>query len=612
MKLTNRQSTIAFILICLWFFWELTNHFPNNVLSWDVYGAYLHLPANFIYKDPFLTDWSWIDRMNEQYNSTPSYYQFWYADTGNQVIKYPLGFAVIYAPFFFLAHWLAPSLGYAQDGFSAPYQWFIIAGHCFYVLLGLWMARKVLLHFFSEKITALLLILLFAGTNFFFTTTTMIAMPHGHLFLFYALILWYTIQWHKTPNIKNSVLLGLSIGFAALIRATEILVVLIPLLWNVNSKASLNQKWELIKAQKKHIFILVIVVVLVGAIQLIYYKLATGKFFIDAYNNAGEGFDFFSPHTLDFLFSARKGWLVYTPIFIFSFWGFWLMWKQQCFGVLALLIFSVLNIYLLSSWTCWWYAESFGQRALVQSYLVLLIPMGYLLKFLFDQKFWLKTSVFLIMVLFVGLNQFQTWQLHNGLIHPSRMTNEAYWAHFMKTRAVSNFDDLLLVNKDVPAAERLENEMDKLKVAKQLRFGFDSGSWKKIDWEAKHEFVGAIVNNGQVYSKDIVLKYPELTQQKNVIFLLEAWVYCEGTVEVTQPIIVFKMIHRGKPYYEQYLHLDEFEAIPPNTWTKVEHVFYSADVRNMKRNEIQIFGWLAGQGSFSIDNVCLTVYEGLK
>ena len=234
--LSKNISRYVLLFISIWFFWELANHFPNNVLSWDVYGAYLHLPANFIYKDPFLTDWSWIERLNEQYNSTPSYYQFWYADTGNQVIKYPIGFALIYAPFFFVGHWLAPFLGYAQDGFSAPYQWSIIAGHCFYVLLGLWMARKVLLHFFTDKIAALLLLILFAGTNFYFTTTTMVAMPHVHLFLFYALILWFTIRWHKQPSIKNSVLLGLSIGLASLIRATEILTVLIPLFWQVTNK----------------------------------------------------------------------------------------------------------------------------------------------------------------------------------------------------------------------------------------------------------------------------------------------------------------------------------------------------------------------------------------
>jgi hypothetical protein len=610
--LAQHQSRIAYLLIALWFCWELSNHFPNNVLSWDVYGAYLHLPANFIYGDPFLTDWSWIERLNEQYNSTPTYYQFWYADTGNQVIKYPLGFALIYAPFFFIGHWLAPLLGYAQDGFSAPYQWSIVIGHCFYVLLGLWLARKVLLHFFSERITAWLLLLLFAGTNFFFTTTVMIAMPHGHLFLFYALVLLYTIRWHQNPNGRNSLFLGLSIGLAALIRATEILIVFIPLFWNVTDKSSFTSKWKLLKQHKKQVLIVAISVVLMGSVQLIYYKLATGHFFIDAYNNAGEGFDFFSPHTLDFLFSARKGWLVYTPIFIISFYGFWLMRKQNSPIFLALFVFTLLNVYILSSWTCWWYAESFGQRAVVQSYLVLLIPMGFALEHFSRQKTWQKFSVFVLLISFVGFNQFQTWQIHHGLLHPSRMTHDAYWAHFLRSNPIDNFEELLLVNKDVPARERLIAESEKLSVAKELYFEFDGEDWAMQKNQIIAEPRGARVDDNQVYSKDIVLKYPEIVNQKNVIFKMEALVYLEGNAEQILPRIVFKMRHRGKPYYDQYLHVENIEGVEPNTWTRVEHVFYSADVRNMKRDGIQIFAWMAGSGAFKIDQVKLTVYEGLR
>jgi hypothetical protein len=610
--ISQNQSRLIFLFIALWFCWELSNHFPSNVLSWDTYGAYLHLPANFIYNDPFLKDWSWIERMNEQYNSTPSYYQFWYANTGNQVIKYPLGFALIYAPFFFAGHFLAPIFGYAQDGFSAPYQWSIIAGHCFYVLLGLWLARKVLLQFFSDRITAWLLLLLFAGTNFFFTTTVMVAMPHGHLFLFYALVLLFTLRWHQNSNWRNSLLLGLSIGLAALIRATEILLVLIPLLWNVTDKSSLHAKWNILKQQKKQVLIVAISVALIGSIQLIYYELATGHFFIDAYNNAGEGFDFFSPHTIDFLFSARKGWLVYTPIFIISFYGFWLMWQQRNKMFWPLFIFTIVNVYVLSSWTCWWYAESFGQRSLVQSYLVLLIPMGFALEHVFRQKKWQKVAVFGLVVLFIGLNQFQTWQLHHGLLHPSRMTHDAYWAHFLKTKSVPNFDELLLVDKNIPAAERLLLDRENLTVSKVLYFDFDGESWNTREEQVSSELGGVIVDDNQIYSKDVVLNYPELTNQKNVIFKLEAQVFVMGDASEILPRLVFKMRHGGKPYYDQYLQLEKLDKLEPFTWTRVEHVFYSADVRNMKRDGIQIFGWMAGRGSFKMDQIKLTVYEGLR
>ena len=368
LKNTAFLYRLVFAFLVLWFVIELMGYFPTNVLSYDVYGAYLHLPANFIYHDPFLTDWTWIEAMNEKYQSTPSYYQFWYAETGRQVIKYPLGFALIYAPFFLLAHFFAPLFGFQQDGFSEPYQWAVIVGHCFYVVLGLWLARKVLLHFFSEKLSLLLLVLLFSGTNFFFTTTIMVGMPHGHLFVFYSLTIIFTLRWHKQPTIKNSLNLGLVVGLAALIRASEILIVLIPLFWNIHDKPSLVKKWRWVKYNIKSVMIVFLTIIALGSIQLIYYKLATGSFFIDAYNNAGEGFDFLRPHTFQFLFSARKGWLVYTPMMLLSLLGFWVMYKKRVKQFLPFFVFTIINIYVLSSWTCWWYAESFGQRSLVQSY----------------------------------------------------------------------------------------------------------------------------------------------------------------------------------------------------------------------------------------------------
>ena len=612
LKVLQNPYKLIFWIISLWFIWEVANHLPSNVLSYDVYGAYLHLPANFIYNDPFLMDWTWIESMNEKYNSTPSYYQFWYADTGRQVIKYPLGFAVIYAPFFFVGHVLAPFLGYDQDGFSAPYHWAVIIGHDFYVLLGLWMTRRVLRRFFSERLTALLLLLLFAGTNFFFTTTASLAMPHGHLFLFYALVLWFTMQWHALPSWKNSLFLGASIGLAALIRATEILVVLLPLLWQIKDRKSLFLKWELIKSQKKKVVFMVIVVAAFGSIQLIYYKLATGRFFVDAYNNAGEGFDFLSPYTWQFLFSARKGWLVYTPIFIASLLGFWFMYKQKQFAFYALFLFTLINLYVLSSWTCWWYAESFGQRSLVQSYLVLLLPMGYFLQWAFRQTKPVKSVLFGTVFLFVGFNQFQTWQVHHGLLHPSRMTKDAYWAHFLKTSPVHNFEELLLTDKSVPAAERLEKQKDQLKIVKSFRFKAHKNQWLPVGEFETFDYLGFEIDNSNIFSPEVLFPFLELSEHRVVIFKIEAMIYYSGVLDEIRPHLVVKMLYKDTPYFDRYLNLETLGKIEPNKWQNVVFIEYSEELRNIEKTKVQIFAWLAGQGSFKIDDLRLTVYGGLR
>lgn len=609
-KANSALSLWILIVILLWFGIELSLHFPGNVLSWDVFGAYLHLPANFIYRDPFLRDWSWIESINEIYNSTPTFYQFWQAETGNQVIKYPLGFSVVYLPFFLIGHNVAYFLDFPVDGFSKPYQWAIVFGHVFYIVAGLILIRKVLLSFFADKIVGLLLIILFAGTNFFFTSTSMVAMPHGHLFFFYALILWFTIKWHEQPTWTASIGLALSLGFAALIRATEIVAILIPLMWLIHDNRTKLKKWDFLKNERKKVLVMFIIYALIGSIQLIYFKLSAGQIFVDAYNNAGEGFDFFRPYTWDFLLSFRKGWLIYTPIMIFAVIGFLPMWKKNRNIALAISAFTLINVYLLSSWTCWWYAESFGQRSMVQSYALLLIPLGYFIESV-QQKSILQRSVTgFIISSFIILNLFQTYQLHKGLLHPSRMTMSAYFEHFLTLKRSPNFEELLLVNKDFPVEEVILNK--NLKPRFISRSIFQNNQWNTIQKNDNHILSGFNLTDSSIFSPEIVLPYKEITEAHQSILKISAMIYFDGDINEIEPTLVSKMKHGKKPYYDQYLKIEKIDSLTPNTWHQVTYSFYSTDVRNPKKDQFQIFGWLRGKGSFRIDDVQLWVYEGLK
>lgn len=205
-------------------------------------------------------------------------------------------------PFFLLAHLFASlSTSFPADGFSLPYQMAIISGHVFYIITGLILANKVLLHFFNEKITTILLLILFFSTNFLFISVFMIGMPHGHLFAFYALIILYTIKWHDNPSKKHSIILGISIGVACLIRASEIVSIFIPLLWNITNKVSFIQKIEFIKENAKSVGLTILSFVLPAFIQLSYYKTGTGDYFYNAFQNHGEGFDLTTPYLSNFI-----------------------------------------------------------------------------------------------------------------------------------------------------------------------------------------------------------------------------------------------------------------------------------------------------------------------
>jgi len=159
---------------------------PTNVLSWDTFGYYLYLPATFLHGDPGMLDHGWVQKTLDTYHGSATFYQAQLLPDGRWVMKYPMGLAVLWSPFFAVAYGVAGLTGHAQDGFSAPYQWAIISASLLYMLVGLLALRKVLLHFFPDHITAIVLALLVLGTNYLHQSLYASGMPHVILFTLYA------------------------------------------------------------------------------------------------------------------------------------------------------------------------------------------------------------------------------------------------------------------------------------------------------------------------------------------------------------------------------------------------------------------------------------------
>ena len=197
----NFPSVSVIIVACLTIIQvhlNLARYNNTNVIKWDIVGYYSYLPAQFIDKDITL---KFITPENKiQYNGI----KYGYVDDskGNHIIKYSMGMAVLYAPFFFIAHILASPLGFSSDGYSSIYQFFIEFSGLFYLLIGLWYLRKLLLQYYSEKITAFVLALVFFGTNLLCYAAVDSAMSHAYTFSLFSVFLYFTVDFYK--NVKNT------------------------------------------------------------------------------------------------------------------------------------------------------------------------------------------------------------------------------------------------------------------------------------------------------------------------------------------------------------------------------------------------------------------------
>ncbi|HEX2977024.1 MAG TPA: hypothetical protein VHO68_13890, partial [Bacteroidales bacterium] len=304
---------------------------PTNVLTWDVFGYYLYLPATFIYDDPALKNQQWIDDVMQKYQPSPTLYQLVEVGNGNRIIKYSSGLALLYSPFFFIAHCLAPVLGYPADGFSLPYQLFLALGGILWAIAGVFLFRRMLLRFFDDRITSALLLLVIAGTNYLhLVSIDGTLLTHNYLFTLYAALVIVTVSWHDKPKMAKALLIGVICGLISLIRPSEAVCFLIPVLWMVGSRYGWSKKISLVRRNPHHILIAGLAAVAFGFFQFYYWKTMVGEWIYYSYsNNPGEGFRFFPPYIVEFLFSFRKGWFIYTPVMIFAMVGFIVMIKRQ-------------------------------------------------------------------------------------------------------------------------------------------------------------------------------------------------------------------------------------------------------------------------------------------
>lgn len=608
MKAYSYNYVILLFLICLILVICRFIVPPIYILSWDVFGYYLYLPAKFIYGDLALVNQEWLTQLVDKYEPSSTLYQLVRIDNGNWVIKYSMGMAFLYAPFFFVAHLIAEYFGYPADGLSLPYQYSVTIGGLIYAIIGLIFLTKVLRHYFNNTTTSLLLIIIFFGTNYFHLTAfdgTLLS--HNFLFTLYAILVYSTIKWHDKQKVKYAIIIGIMIGFIILIRPSEIVCIFIPILWNIKNQQTFKEKINLIRKHLYHIFLLILFVFVIITPQLLYWKSLTGSFLFYSYDNPGEGLDLLSPHIYNFLFSFRKGWLIYTPIMIFSILGLYYLFKQKRSIFYAILIFFIIDIYIASSWTCWWYAGgSFSSRSLVPAYVLLSLPLGYFIENIKNKTRVVKYLIIGIGIFFIVLNLFQTWQFEKNIISKERMTRKYYFAIFGKTSVNEEDKKLLLVKRSTEPYEYFNNEEGYSKKIIYKNY-FESTEYKNLLGDTNGVF---IMNENVPFSQGPDLMYKEITCNNHAWIRASVKIYIPDGYQEVLPLLIVTFHHNNKPYKYRAVGIDK-KNIKYNDWNMINMDYLTPEVRS-KEDNLKVYVWHRGKGKILIDDLVIDVYEPLN
>lgn len=309
--------------------------------------------------------------------------------------KYPIGTGLFLTPAF-LAGDLANSLSTRFDHsiFSKNYQFFVGFFGILYLLVGLIFLQKNLTSLFNKKTADLTLVLITLATNLTIYATVDASFSHIYSFLTINAFIYLVLKCVKNFNYKNSALLGLSLGLVLLIRPSNIIVVLIPTILVISKlKNTINFQSQNIKKITTILFFVLLTILP----QILYWQSITGNPIIYSYR--GEHFNFLSPQIANVLFSTNKGLLILSPILVLSILGLYYLRKKHSSLSIAVFVFMICNLIIISSWWMWDYGIGYGHRAFTDSLGIAALPMAALLERLTKSKYKFYLFAYIIICL---------------------------------------------------------------------------------------------------------------------------------------------------------------------------------------------------------------------
>jgi hypothetical protein len=442
-KLLKPNSLYWLLVIVSVFVFSLSRFWDKKpVIDWDMTLYYSYLPALFIYDDLK------FEQPTKEWGKRHFYMNS--DDEGNRYVKMTSGLAIMYSPFFALGHLYASvSDIHPPDGFSTPYRLALLASSLFFALWGLHFLRRVLERFFSPLVSNLSVVFLFIGSN----------MPHysfvepmSHVYNFFlvSLILYLSFKFIDKPSFKFAIPIGALIGLMILIRPTNIIVLLFPVILLASSGSLKNAS-----AWFKYGLTAALFGFLALSPQFFYWHYMTGHWIIYSYND--EHFFFLDPHIWDGLFSYRKGWFVYSPLLLFAAAGFVALFKLSKLLFSSSITVLFLGLWVNLSWWCWWYGGGFGARSLIDFLPFMAFGLAAFLMWLSQQKTLLKAPFVLVLSFLSIWSIFMNKQYKSSIIHYDSMSKELFWKQFFKDHYVKDYESYL-EHPDYDAAKKGEED----------------------------------------------------------------------------------------------------------------------------------------------------------
>lgn len=417
------------VLVIFCFLLTVNNYLGNakRTITSDGVGYYDHLPSIFLHHDFLRKD---LDRqvhasIYERIDTLGVYVAY-----GDRLVnKYPVGVALLQAPFFLGTWWAMAETEVSNDGYETSFHRSIFHATLFYLLLTL-IAFGALFREYNIPwpliIFCQLLMVLATPVSHYANDQA----GYSHVYSLFAIssFLFFFKKFSSRGALRYFVLTGVSLGLVLLLRPVNVLVLLfLPFVlgsWERTKELAffLAKKWQWTLLGS-------LLVLAVLSIQCMVWYAQTGHLLLYSYQ--GEGFDLLRPHFQEVLFGYRKGLFIYTPVLLFALISMVVLGvAREWYLMLSWSMAFVLLTYVFSSWWSWYYGDSYGLRAYVEFLPLFFLPIAILLRSL---RPGLKVITMAAMALSLPLNIIQNYQYKHYILHWSNMDHKRYWQVFLKT-----------------------------------------------------------------------------------------------------------------------------------------------------------------------------------
>jgi len=406
-----------------------TNHESKThepVIS-DGAGYYAYLPQWLTYRTK---QFEFHTEINKKYPNSKFQLMLGVNKEGKHAInKYYSGSAVALVPFYCAAKINAAAVGVVDDGYSWPFLLWLNIGVIFCAVLG-GIGLFVLLRKYNIA-TWLSYLSVFAvlfGTNLCYYAT--VEMPFAHVFCF-AVNTWVLVfakKWADDNKNKHLYWLAALLGWAFIIRPTNLfIVVVIPFVFpdlkafvqRLKALFTINWKTLAIGATLGGAFI---------AFHLWNTFGQTGELRMKTYTN--EGFDnWANPEIFNVLFSFKKGLFIYTPLMLLFIPALvYCAFKERRVFWMGGLIFLLVT-YMTASWWMWWFGGGLGSRNYIDFMAVFMLTIAVCIQ---AAHWFFKTILVIVGGMATWLYQVFDYQHTNAILHYDKMTYERFMEVFLQ------------------------------------------------------------------------------------------------------------------------------------------------------------------------------------